>query len=226
MAIDFPNSPTVGQVFIVGNVAWSWDGTKWVASTIATPLPVASGGTGANNPSAALANLGGAPIASPTFTGTVNAAALSTSGAVNLNGTPNNIKGVTDGSNAAAGQVGEVLSGSSAPASITSGVIGNAVALTLTAGDWDVSGTVGYQGAGGAVVSYHTISISTVSNTHGTPGVGQFFSNSPTNQNANFVVPVTRVSISASTSVFGVATVGFSPGTLQVNGTLFARRVR
>src|SRR5262252_4665441 len=110
MAIDFPNSPTVGQVFTVGNVAWSWDGTKWVASTIATPLPVSSGGTGANTAGAALANLGGAPIASPTFTGTVNAAALSTSGAVNLNGTPNNIKGVTDGSNAAAGQIGEVLS--------------------------------------------------------------------------------------------------------------------
>lgn len=29
MAIDFPNSPTVGQVFTVGSRSWKWDGTIW-----------------------------------------------------------------------------------------------------------------------------------------------------------------------------------------------------
>jgi hypothetical protein len=32
MAIDFPASPTLNDVFTVGNVTYVWDGTKWTAS--------------------------------------------------------------------------------------------------------------------------------------------------------------------------------------------------
>ena len=32
--IDFPASPTVGQVFISGAQSWTWDGAKWVASGV------------------------------------------------------------------------------------------------------------------------------------------------------------------------------------------------
>lgn len=32
MAIDFPPSPTVGQIFVSGTVVYTWDGTKWTAS--------------------------------------------------------------------------------------------------------------------------------------------------------------------------------------------------
>ena len=28
-AIDFPNSPTVGQLFTVGDITWEWTGTVW-----------------------------------------------------------------------------------------------------------------------------------------------------------------------------------------------------
>jgi hypothetical protein len=28
-AIDFPNSPTVGQLFTVGDVTWEWTGSVW-----------------------------------------------------------------------------------------------------------------------------------------------------------------------------------------------------
>jgi len=31
MAIDFPNSPTVGQVFTSGDKSWIWDGSVWKA---------------------------------------------------------------------------------------------------------------------------------------------------------------------------------------------------
>lgn len=31
MAIDFPNSPTVGQIYTVGDKSWIWDGTVWKA---------------------------------------------------------------------------------------------------------------------------------------------------------------------------------------------------
>ena len=29
MAINYPNSPTIGETHIVGNITWTWDGTAW-----------------------------------------------------------------------------------------------------------------------------------------------------------------------------------------------------
>ncbi len=39
-AIDFPNSPTVGQLFTVGTITWRWTGTVWQGLGAAVP-PVA-----------------------------------------------------------------------------------------------------------------------------------------------------------------------------------------
>lgn len=38
-AIDFPNSPSVNDVFTVGDRSWKWDGTVWnmVQSTAVGP---------------------------------------------------------------------------------------------------------------------------------------------------------------------------------------------
>jgi hypothetical protein len=36
--IDFPNSPTVGQIFTVGSQTWQWDGIKWIPVTPITVL--------------------------------------------------------------------------------------------------------------------------------------------------------------------------------------------
>ena len=41
--IDFPASPTNGQVFTSGAQSWTWDGTKWVASGNAVTPPQATG---------------------------------------------------------------------------------------------------------------------------------------------------------------------------------------
>jgi len=30
MAIDFPNSPTTGQVYTSGTRSWQYDGEKWI----------------------------------------------------------------------------------------------------------------------------------------------------------------------------------------------------
>ena len=29
MPIDFPNSPTVGQQYVSGNLTYEWNGTSW-----------------------------------------------------------------------------------------------------------------------------------------------------------------------------------------------------
>jgi len=39
MAIDFPNSPTIGDTFTVDNRTWTWDGTSWdLAITSINPI--------------------------------------------------------------------------------------------------------------------------------------------------------------------------------------------
>lgn len=43
-AIDFPNSPTVGQLFTVGDTTWEWTGTVWKG--IGTAVPGPAGPTG------------------------------------------------------------------------------------------------------------------------------------------------------------------------------------
>lgn len=42
--IDFPNAPTVGQVFTAAGGTWTWDGVKWTPSGVsASYLPLAGG---------------------------------------------------------------------------------------------------------------------------------------------------------------------------------------
>lgn len=45
MAIDFPNSPTIGQQFSAAGVVWVWDGVKWTPSGLGQAYLPLSGGT-------------------------------------------------------------------------------------------------------------------------------------------------------------------------------------
>jgi hypothetical protein len=48
-AIDFPDTPTVGQQLTVGDVTWEWTGTVWKSlGTIATGPAGADGADGAD----------------------------------------------------------------------------------------------------------------------------------------------------------------------------------
>ena len=57
-------------------------------------------------------------------------------------------RGVTDGSDAAAGQVGEYLVASATGVALVNNVPINVVSLDLSAGDWDVTGNAQIQLAG------------------------------------------------------------------------------
>ena len=64
----------IGQGY--GTAAATVSTTTNLASSVAGTLPIANGGTGATTAAAGLTNLGAAPIASPTFTGTVTTGAI------------------------------------------------------------------------------------------------------------------------------------------------------
>jgi hypothetical protein len=64
----------IGQGY--GTAATPVSSTTNLASSVTGTLPIANGGTGATTAAAGLTNLGAAPIASPTFTGTVTTGAI------------------------------------------------------------------------------------------------------------------------------------------------------
>jgi hypothetical protein len=45
MAIDFPNTPTIGDTFTVGDTTWEWTGTVWDGVDVANENSVPAGGT-------------------------------------------------------------------------------------------------------------------------------------------------------------------------------------
>jgi hypothetical protein len=150
-------------------------------------------------------------------------------GAVTL--TPNDVRaastGVTDGSNAAAGQIGELLSiTSGATLGLSSGVPANYMTLGLTAGDWDVWGSAYLSASVGAALT--TAALSTVSgalgsayNVGGIVMVNYYIASNYT------IAPTQRISVSTPTTIYLVVQANFSSGTGSCTaGAIFARRVR
>lgn len=222
--------------------------TAGSASPTAVAIPSCSTTTSALNwTSGAGFSCGGsgfAPLASPTFTGVpaaptaalaTNTTQIATTAFVLANAvtsssptiTTPNIIGVSNGSNAAAGSMGEVLSAQTLATSATSGTTLNATSVSLTAGDWDVTGVVRSSPAGSTVISQQAVGISTTSATLGVFGT---FSNLtipfPAGSGASIPAPTVRISISATTTVYLVTTQVFSTSTLTVDGAIRARRIR
>lgn len=129
---------------------------------------------------------------------------------------------------AAAGQIGEYLeNGPATLAALTTDISANQASISLTAGDWDVSGflAIGFTGATG---STRGASISTTSASPATDGVGYantaaFSAFSGFEANA---VPQRRIKITSTTTVYLVASATFSGGSVSASGQLAARRVR
>jgi hypothetical protein len=134
------------------------------------------------------------------------------------------LKGVTDGSDAAAGQIGEYLSASltstSAAASNASKDIGS---LALTAGDWDVYGTLrmpaiaGLQGYWGVLATAP----------NGANAFASTYGGAANVSSASSGLTVSgRVSTAAPLSLYLNAGVGYSGSVPTLSGFLSARRVR
>jgi hypothetical protein len=151
-----------------------------------------------------------------------------------INLTSNNLVGVVNGSNALAGQIGEYIESSiliGSAIALTTGVAANVTSISLTAGDWDISG----------IVRIH----SNAAGTSFTQGVGSISLTSatldPVNQ-ANILTPAVvpgaginycglgipsfRVPLGSTTTIFLVARAAFTVSTAQAYGVISARRRR
>lgn len=134
------------------------------------------------------------------------------------------INGVTTNSSAGAGQVGEYVE--SVVAGVTVNTTNtNMTTISLTAGDWDVSGTFG-SGTGGTN-TYGVLSISQTSATM-TGGTGKDqmdCSFNTTAQVGSCSIPPYRISLSGSATLYLVAKLGTATST-SCYGRISARRVR
>ena len=136
-------------------------------------------------------------------------------------------KGVTDGSNAAAGDIGEFLTANASSIALTANIQANIVSLALTAGDWDVWGGAVASPTGN--MSVWIAGISTVSAT--LPAAAYNFSQAygaGTNymNQTSFAPPMQRVNLSAGATVYMVGQASFSTGAVSASAVLYARRRR
>jgi hypothetical protein len=138
------------------------------------------------------------------------------------------IVGTTTNDNVNAGSIGEFVSTSSSGTSMTSNVTMNATSTTLTAGDWDVTGIVAFHPAGTTTINALMAGISTTSATAGPLGTLQrMIATFQTGVDGNSLqTPTVRLSLTANTAVYVVATAQFGASTMTCDGFIRARRVR
>lgn len=144
--------------------------------------------------------------------------------------------GTTTNDEAAAGHIGEIITADLDPGSPNGLVTATAetiVSISLTAGDWDVVGNVGFSAGATTNWTFITQSISLVNNTTDTmngrysalifPG-GQVMGSGP----GRMVFPAmaTRILLASTTTVYLVAQANFSISTQAAYGRITARRAR
>jgi hypothetical protein len=144
-----------------------------------------------------------------------------------------NISGETSTGSATAGNIGEYVQATATSTAITTGTQTNITSISLTAGDWDVWGTIAFFPAAttnitdcissisltGAVLDQATFNSSRIVYGSGgvVPGV-----------NIDNIVNVgpRRLSLSVTTAVFLVGFTDFTVSTMTTTGGIRARRVR
>lgn len=178
-----------------------------------------------------------AALASPTFTGTViiptlSVTNLSATGRITPSQT-GGIAGTTTNNDPDAGGVGEysqndVASGSAI--GLVTGTPNNIASIGLTAGDWDVYGSILFSYGVSTNITQLQGSLSTTSATLSAPG--RFSQVIPSGMVPGSLTPIgysilpLRVSVASTTNVYLVASAAFTVSTLSAYGRIWARRAR
>ncbi len=139
-------------------------------------------------------------------------------------------KGTATNDSAAAGYVGEYLSANTNTVSMTTATPVTITSVSLTAGDWDVEGTLQYNAAAGTLMTDAKAGINTTTNVLPTAmtaggyvaidaaaaaGVGHTLSTGSQ-----------RVSLASTTTVYLVGQATFTVSTMTGSGFIRARRIR
>lgn len=141
--------------------------------------------------------------------------------------------GVVDGSQATAGDVGEVMAvaiASGSAVALATGAAKTVASLSLTAGDWDVWGTVGFKPT--ATTSFRSagggLSLTPALVPDMSSGCGSIVAYSAQVPAASFgfAVGVLQVNVAATTVVYLSAYAAFTASTCGAYGFMRARRVR
>jgi len=143
--------------------------------------------------------------------------------------------GTATNDSAAAGYIGEVISSTVASGSavaLTSGAGANVTSISLTAGDWEVTGSVGFNPAAATSITRLEQSISqtsaTVDTTAGSYASLTMAAIVPGASATAFVLPclTQRISLASTTTIYLVARAAFTVSTLGAYGAIHARRMR
>jgi len=145
---------------------------------------------------------------------------------------PTAITGSVTDDSALSGQIGEYTSASVAPTGValTNNTWENIASISLSGGDWDVSGTVSFYSGVGMTCTYAEGYLSAYSGTTTTDrsrgdNAIQTVPNT-TSYDTSVTIPSWRVSASTTTTIYLKAYATFSGGTNSGYGRISARRVR
>lgn len=148
-------------------------------------------------------------------------------------GTIAHLEGVTDGSSASAGQIGEEITSTVLQASavaLTTATSKDVTSISLTAGDWEVSGSVFNIPAATTSITVLQGGISTTTNTFPVASAGSFIHRTaalvPTAVVWGYDISPIRISVSGTTTVYLEAMSTFTVSTNAAFGTIRARRMR
>lgn len=144
------------------------------------------------------------------------------------------LKGSNTNDSAAAGSVGEFMSSNLASGnaiSTTNGAYKDLTTLTVTAGDWDIWGSVCSLPAAGTITSRVAGWVGTVSATPPTAPAGgtfvyMFIGLTAAGSVSYFPIGRKRFSFSTTTTVYLTGGINFSVSTMSIYGFIAARRVR
>jgi hypothetical protein len=141
------------------------------------------------------------------------------------------IVGTATNDNAAAGSVGQYASASATAVSLSTGTPANITSVSLTAGDWDVEGTIKYNPAATTTSTIRQAGVTTTSGTLPTSladaTAWQRESGAITTGTGSVLATgVVRMSLSGTTTVFLVGQATFATSTMTADGILKARRRR
>jgi hypothetical protein len=224
MAIDFPASPTVGQVF--GN--YKWDGEKWISAFIAPVIYVQD--TAPVSPAAGSlwweSDSGTLHVYYNDGNSSQWVAIAPGAGAVAV---PGHVVGEPSNGNAAAGEVGEYAdTGIITTGTLVTNTATNITSMSIPAGDWDV--WAGYSASGGSNPTvtdvWISLAIATASMNNTALQSFRIRGLSMTDPVLSGTLGPIRVSTAAPVTWYLNGQATYTPGTFTISGIMRRRRVR